>query len=242
MQPDTTRIRHDIHDLREQTITLDALATRRIRVRHAGTHARMSSAPTPLNLPAADLLDQIHAIARRLAGAAGLRYGRRMDAHDLLKGLDRTEPCETLAARADAWDIIRLIDDATWHAQQLTEPDPSRRCIGICPRCGAGAWIPETQPITGDYRCPECGHLAALAGITQAHELRLLTSGTIGTAADLCRLLHACGITIKRNTITQWRKRRRLTPLGQDEHGHPVYALADILLLRRAVDRSDCHR
>lgn len=45
MQPDTDRIRHDIHDLREQTITLDALATRRIRVRHAGTHVRMSSAP-----------------------------------------------------------------------------------------------------------------------------------------------------------------------------------------------------
>lgn len=242
MQPDTDRIRHDIHDLREQTITLDALATRRIKIHRSSTHTRMSSAPTPLNLPAADLLDQIHALARRLATAAGLRHGRSMDAHDLLKGLDRPEPCAALAARDDAWDIIRLITAAIWHARQLTEPDPSHRYIGICPRCGAGAWIPETQPITGDYRCHECGHLEPIADIAQAHELRLLTSGTVGTAADLCRLLTACGIAIKRNTITQWRKRRRLTPLGQDEHGHPVYALADILLLRRAVDRSDCHR
>lgn len=236
MQPDTNRIRHDIHDLREQTITLGALATRRIKIRRSSTHTRMSSAPTPLNLPAADLLDQIHALARRLATAAGLHYGRRMDAHDLLKGLDRPEPCETLAARDDAWDIIRLIADATLHTRQLTEPDPSHRYIGICPRCGAGAWIPETQT-AGDHRCHECGHLEPITTIAQAHELRLLTSGTVGTAADLCRLLNACGITIKRNTITQWRKRKRLTPLGADEHGNPVYALADVLLLRRAVDK-----
>ena len=145
MQPDTDRIRHDIHDLREQTITLDALATRRIKIHRSSTHTRMSSAPTPLNLPAADLLDQIHALARRLATAAGLRHGRSMDAHDLLKGLDRPEPCAALAARDDAWDIIRLITAAIWHARQLTEPDPSHRYIGICPRCGAGAWMPRMR-------------------------------------------------------------------------------------------------
>lgn len=240
MQPDTDRIRHDIHDLREQTITLDALATRRIRVRHAGTHARMSSAPTPLNLPAADLLDQIHALARRLATAAGLRYGRSMDAHDLLKGLDRDQPCAALAARDDAWDIIRLIDDAAWHTRHLTEPDPSHRYIGICPQCGAGAWIPETQT-TGDHRCHECGHIEAIADIAQAHELRLLTSGTVDTAAGLRLLLRACGITINASTMRSWIKRKRLTPVGTTDTGQPAYALADVLLLHRGLTGDRCN-
>ena len=242
MQPTATRIRDDIHDLREQAMTLEELATRRILIPHDGGRG-MTSAPTPINLTAADLLDQTLALARMLATTAGLHYGRSMSVHGLLKGLDRDEPCAALATRADAWDIVRLIDDAAWHARQLTDPEPSHRYIGVCERCGYGVWIPETQPINEtDHRCVMCGHMSPIAQIAQAHELRLLTSGTIGTAADLCHLLHACGITIKRNTITQWHKRKRLAPLGQDEQGHPVYALADILLLRRSVDRLDCHR
>ena len=237
MQPDANRIQHDIHDLRDQAATLDALATRRIKIHHDTAHGRMSSAPTPLNLPAQDLLDQIHALALRLAYAAGLRFGRGMDVHGLLKGIDRPEPCEVLAARGDAWGIVRLVDDATWRARQLTDPSPSLRYAGICPRCRSGVWIPETQPLTTEYRCTECGHVEPLATITQAHELRLLTSGTMDTAANLCHLLCACGIHVKRNTITQWRKRKRITPVGKDEQGRPVYALADVLLLRRAIDR-----
>lgn len=237
MQPDANRIQHDIHDLRDQAATLDALATRRIKIHHDTAHGRMSSAPTPLNLPAQDLLDQIHALALRLAYAAGLRFGRGMDVHGLLKGIDRPEPCEMLAARGDAWGIVRLVDDAAWRARQLTDPSPSLRYAGICPRCRSGVWIPETQPLTTEYRCTECGHVEPLATITQAHELRLLTSGTMDTAANLCHLLCACGIHVKRNTITQWRKRKRITPVGKDEQGRPVYALADVLLLRRAVDR-----
>lgn len=242
MQPTATRIRDDIHDLREQAMILEELATRRIRIPHDGTRG-MISAPTPINFSAADLLDQTLALARMLATTAGLHYGRSMSVHGLLKGLDRDEPCAALAIRQDAWDIVRLVDDAAWHARQLTDPEPSHRYIGVCERCGYGVWIPETQPINEtDHRCVMCGHMSPIAQIAQAHELRLLTSGAMGTAADLCHLLRACGITIKRNTITQWRKRKRLTPVGEDEQGRPVYALADVLLLRRAVDKRDCHR
>ena len=75
MQPTSTRIRDDIHDLREQAETLEELATRRIRIPHDGTRG-MTSAPTPINFSAADLLDQTLALARMLAQAANLRYGR----------------------------------------------------------------------------------------------------------------------------------------------------------------------
>lgn len=236
MQPTATRIRDDIHDLREQAATLEELATRRIRIPHDG--GRGTSAPTPINFTAADLLDQTLVLARMLAQAANLRFGRSMGVHGLLKGLDRPEPCAALATRPDAWDIVRLIDDAAWHARQLTDPEPSHRYIGVCERCGYGVWIPECQPLDGsDHRCVMCGHMSPIAQIAQAHELRLLTSGTIGTSRDLRATLTSCGITLKAGTLRQWVHRHRLKPVGTDDNGVPVYALADVLLLARGFDK-----
>lgn len=241
MQPAATRIRDDIHDLREQAATLEELATRRIRIPHDGGRG-MTSAPTPINFSAQDLLDQTLALARILATTAGLRYGHSMSVHGLLKGLDRPEPCVALATRPDAWDIVRLIDDAAWHARQLTDPEPSHRYIGVCERCGYGVWIPECQPLDGsDHRCVMCGHMSPIAQIAQAHELRLLTSGTIGTGAELRQQLRACGLQVNANTMRSWVKRGRLKPVGANDDGMPVFALADILLLRRGLDKRGCN-
>ena len=241
MQPAATRIRDDIHDLREQAATLDELATRRIHITHDCVRG-MTSAPTPINLSAQDLLDQTLALARILATTAGLRYGRSMNVHGLLKGLDRDEPCAALATRPDAWDIVRLIDDAAWHARQLTDPEPSHRYIGVCERCGYGVWIPECQPLDGsDHRCVMCGHMSPIAQIAQAHELRLLTSGTIGTGAELRQQLRACGLQVNANTMRSWVKRGRLKPVAANDDGMPVFALADILLLRRGLDKRGCN-
>ena len=241
MQPTATRIRDDIHDLREQAATLEELATRRIRIPHDGGRG-MTSAPTPINFTAADLLDQTLALARMLATTAGLRYGRSMNVHGLLKGLDREQPCAALATRPDAWDIVRLIDDAAWHARQLTDPEPSHRYIGVCERCGYGVWIPECQPLDGsDHRCVMCGHMSPIAQIAQAHELRLLTSGTIGTGAELRQQLRACGLQVNANTMRSWVKRGRLKPVAANDDGMPVFALADILLLRRGLDKRGCN-
>lgn len=241
MQPTATRIRDDIHDLREQAATLEELATRRIRIPRDGVRG-MTSAPTPINLSAQDLLDQTLALARMLATTAGLRYGHSMSVHGLLKGLDREQPCAALAIRQDAWDIVRLVDDAAWHARQLTDPEPSHRYIGVCERCGYGVWIPETQPVNGvDHRCVMCGHMSPLAQIAKAHELRLLTSGTIGTGAELCQQLRACGLRVNANTMRSWVKRGRLKPVAANDDGMPVFALADILLLRRGLDKRRCN-
>lgn len=241
MQPTSIRIRDDIHDLREQAETLEELATRRIRIPHDGTRG-MTSAPTPINFSAADLLDQTLVLARMLATTAGLRYGHSMSVHGLLKGLDREQPCAALATRPDAWDIVRLIDDAAWHARQLTDPEPSHRYIGVCERCGYGVWIPETQPINEtDHRCVMCGHMSPIAQIAQAHELRLLTSGTIGTGAELRQQLRACGLRVNANTMRSWVKRGRLKPVATNDEGMPVFALADILLLRRGLDKRRCN-
>ncbi len=45
--------------------------------------------------------------------------------------------------------------------------------------------------------------------VMAAHELRLLTSGVVGTAAELATLLRSCGYDAKRKTICEWRRRGR---------------------------------
>ncbi|RSX46104.1 hypothetical protein [Bifidobacterium castoris] len=234
MQPDADRFHKDLHELREETITLAALADRRIHVTRPTGPASTSVAPTPISLPAHDLLRRLDDTVRHIAIGAGLRFGRDTDLHDLLKGLDRPAPCATLAARADAWACLRLIGETLWQVRQMTDPEPTRRYVGICVRCGSPAWAPETQPADSDYRCPECGHLSRLADIIEAHQLRLLTSGAVDTTKGLRRLLASCGIHIKAGTIRQWAHRGKLKPAGHDDTGAPVYALADVLRLHRA--------
>ena len=86
-----------------------------------------------------------------------------------------------------------------------------------------------------------CGHIDALANIAQAHELRLLTSGTVGTGAELRRMLRAAGLPINANTMRSWAKRGRLAPISHNDEGTPVFALADVLLLRRGLDNRRCN-
>ena len=86
-----------------------------------------------------------------------------------------------------------------------------------------------------------CGHMSPIAQIAQAHELRLLTSGTIGTGAELRQQLRACGLRVNANTMRSWVKRGRLKPVGANDDGVPVFALADILLLRRGLDKRRCN-
>ncbi|MEE0654132.1 MAG: hypothetical protein UCI02_03365 [Bifidobacterium criceti] len=234
MQPDADRFKTDLHELREETITLTALADRRIHVDRPTSRTGLSVAPTPISLPAHDLLDHLDATVRYIAIGAGLRFGRDTDLHALLKGLDRHEPCATLAARADAWACLRLIGETIWQVRQMTDPEPSHRYVGICVRCGAPAWAPETQPADSDYRCRACGHLSRLADIIEAHQLRLLTSDVVDTTKGLRRLLTTCGVHVKAGTIRQWAHRGKLKPAGRDDTGTPVYRLADVLRLYRA--------
>ncbi|KFI65744.1 hypothetical protein [Bifidobacterium cuniculi] len=233
--PDKGRIKNDIHHLRQQTVELAALADRRIRITPegaGGAHVQATSAPALINLPATDLMRQVRVLGMVLAQAAGLHTAPSMTALDLLAGLDRDEYAARLEAREDAWQIVRLIAEASESCERLLDPSPALMLVGSCPWCAAGIWLPdkpESRQLAW-HRCASCGRSVDLSVVRQAQRMRLLASGYVGTASKLAATLCKCGYSAKRKTIGEWRRRGKLKSVGQT-NGQPVYRLGDVLRL-----------
>ncbi|MEE1295692.1 MAG: hypothetical protein UHD09_02310 [Bifidobacterium sp.] len=231
--PEPGRIKNDIHHLYQQTIEIDALADRRIRIipdDASGVHVQATSAPALINLPATDLLTQVRVLGMVLAQAAGLHTAPSMTALDLLAGLDRDEYAARLEAREDAWQIVRLIAEASESCERLLDPSPATRLAGSCPWCMAGIWLPDKPEsrVLAWHRCESCGRSVDLAVVRQAQRMRLLASGYVGTASKLAATLCKCGYSAKRKTIEKWRQRGKLKSVGTSG-GVAVYRLGDVL-------------
>lgn len=224
-----TEIHTRIHRLRTHTATLHQIAAKRVNLNHTD-HGHPTSAPTPVNLTALDLLNQTTALARLLCTAAHITTDNHQTVDDLLAKLDDPDTCQTLAERHDATHIIRLLDAAERHATTLTNPNPTMRYIGVCATCAYGLWTADTDYLPETIICAICHQPNPTRTVIQAHHLTLRTAGTVGTAADLANLLKGCGYHARRKTITEWRRRGKLHPIG-DQNGKPLYALADVLAL-----------
>lgn len=224
----TTPNAHDIHTaihrIKAKLPLLRLIASKKIRIRRQPAQGA-TTAPTPVNLAALDLLDQLHTLARMLTRAANI-LPHNGPITDLYETLDDDHACHALANRCDTTHIMHLLDQAWTRICRLSEPDTAHRYVGVCPWCGYAVWIPERH--TGDWVCDMCRRPVPLDQVMAAHELRLLTSGVVGTAAELATLLRSCGYNARRKTICEWRRRGQLTPVAENEQG-PVYALADVL-------------
>lgn len=221
-----------IHQLREQTPTLEALAGKRVKLTHYSGKTNMASAPTPVNLGAADLVDQLRELCLLLCRAASLHPASGMSLMGLLAGLDRPFVVERLESRADADDVRRVLDSACRRVRWMVEPDERIRCVGVCANCGYGVWVGDHEDLEhGTYRCELCGEHGDLSTVVAAHRLRLLTSGTVDTAAALADLLRNSGYKVAKSTVRSWAKRGKLRSVGVNDDGLAVYALADVLRL-----------
>lgn len=216
-----------IHTLYAIAYNLQDLACKRV---HTNTpHTPPISAPTPLNLSVRDFLDQIQTLAYMLCKAARLNPPRSMNELQLLKGLDRKFVIERLENRSDAPSIHKLVSDAIANSDSLLNLNTARIFIGVCPTCGYGVWIAERTTITGTKTCELCHNTMSLPQVAQAHHLRLLTSGVVGTAADLAKTLKESGYDITRKRITKWAQRKQIHTLHSDS-GDTVYRLSEILI------------
>lgn len=219
-----------IHELRMKIYPLQELACKRVTLFDSGG-LQSYSAPTPLNLGACDLLNQIRVLALLLARAAGLHPTRSMDERDLLKGLDQPLACERLAQRSDAQSISRLLQQASNHIDYFLTPDSAHVCVGICPHCKYGIWIDEHAAREGQRSCDICHQTFMLEDVIQAHYLRLMTCNVVGTASELTELLHKNGVAAARvKTISDWYRRGKLHNLSAPDQPK-TYRLSELLQL-----------
>lgn len=125
---------------------------------------------------------------------------------------------------------MRIYDDLTAaidRAWRTVDRQPSRIYVGACPKCSEGL---NTTATARTIKCG-CGAEYSVAALRAVALRRArLRSATAAELADL--LPRVAGVTISRNTITQWAKRGKLT--GQTIGDRTVYRIADVLDIHAA--------
>lgn len=206
-------------------------ALRDIAAKKASVIARQSAhgshtvAPIPVNLGAWQLLQDIEKFAHGLGEA--LRFAPSLEAEFIFKGSLRH--IDDLIARPDADSICGIAREACKRLNRQLEPPEDKVLIGYCtePTCGSELWCGDQDIESGWTVCPGCDKTLNVREIQQIRMLALASAGTQGTAAELSKLLAACGLKVHRKTITEWRRRGIVQQIGQQD-GRPVYLLWDI--------------
>ncbi|KFI50031.1 hypothetical protein [Bifidobacterium biavatii] len=207
-----------------QPLCLIAARKANVMARSQG-HGTRSVAPIPLNLGAWQLAQDIRTLTISMARAAGLHYGNHMDVEDLLTGIIANLP--RLLARPDAPTIMALTDQAAIRLDRILNPPPDTKMIGWCPQCGMELRCDPLELASGYKACGSCCKESRIKDVHRSSMARLAVGGAQGTPAEISRLLAPWGIDVKRNTITQWAKRGRITPVAHCDDG-PVYLVWDV--------------
>lgn len=219
------QLRDDLHSLAIGLPALRSIAAKKARIMTKQSGGGMKTiAPIPLNIGAWQLLEDIRKYAMSLMIALHLPY-RRFDAEMMLKGAMNQIP--QLVSRPDIAQIMDLSHQAVHKMLKQFTPPPDKTMIGSCPECGADLWCDDTDLESGWTVCG-CGATLKVRDVQQLRVLRLASCGARGTAAELCRFLKPCGVTIRRKTISEWKRRGVITPVTIDQEGYPVYLMWDV--------------
>ena len=224
----TTTFTNNLRSLAVGLPELRLIAARKASVtarQHGG--GNRSVAPIPLNISAYQLQSDIIRFAGMLSTALTLRYNRHMPAESILTAASRRAPA--LLQRRDAASILGITRRYEHKLiMQLTPPE-DKRLIGTCPSCERDLWCTDTE-IAGQWIVCKCGQTLKVRDVQEQHLLMCaLADGqnAKGTASAISKLLHANGIEVKRNTITQWHKRGVLKSVGSNPE-HVIFRVWDV--------------
>jgi hypothetical protein len=220
----TTELAHTLRHLAARLPDLRIVAAKKATVmaREQG-HGSRTVAPIPLNAGAWQLQQSIEKYAITLAGVLTLPY-RKLPAESLLKGAASRTPA--LMQRRDAASIHTLASIASRRLDRQLEPPQSRILIGQCPYCGDDVWSSEDDLAAGWQPC-NCGQTINVPSVQEQRIFKLAISDAQGTAAALSKLLKSCGITVRRQTISEWKRRGIINSVGTQD-GKPVFLLWDV--------------
>lgn len=225
-----------IHDGDEALLAI-ARKQCRITTRTSG-HGVRTVAPLPINLGAWQLAQDVDALILSIARALGLPT-RERDTVALTWAIGQPCNIEHLFERDDAAAIVALVEQAARRMERFLEPEPDRTMIGRCLGCDADLWAEQSDIDGGWIVCETCGREQRVRDVAEARVLRLVACDATGTAAELAALLGRCGVTVRRGTISKWKSRGIIRPIGM-EGDKPVYRLWDIwqAVNRGTVDES----
>ena len=220
----TGELAHTLRHLAARLPDLRIVAAKKATVmaREQG-HGSRTVAPIPLNAGAWQLQQSIEKFSRTLAGVLTLQYGH-LPAESLLKAVAQRAPA--LMQRRDAASIHTLATIAARRLDRQLEPPQSRILIGQCPYCGDDVWSSEDDLAAGWQPC-NCGQTININQVQEQRIFKLAISDAQGTAAALSKLLKECGIDVRRQTISEWKRRGIIKSVGSQD-SKPVFLLWDV--------------
>ena len=216
-----------IHGLRLGMHELKKVERREIRyASHGGGAAHPAFAPTPIDISAADLYDQvedtIHLVIQ--VGDIGLWGGK---APQLLAKL--ASRMGRLADAPNSGRDYKQLTNALHRVKMRTTPPQDLIIHGHClkPECGAQlVGFPGDTMVT----CQECGSSWAVAEVRRARRERMTGQYITGKPKLAAQWIsQETGIEIKRGDVSNWRSRGLLHPVETDVSGVWQWAKPELL-------------
>lgn len=244
------RLKDKIQHIRTNLRLLEDIATKRVHFTNpTGSGQRRDSAPTPINLAATDLLDQIDALSVLLGQAVGLHPPLTIRAHSILPILIDEPYLTALATRRDAPDILQMLTEAAQQSDRMIDPESPNVVLGRCPHCEAVLTVRRDQPTSPGLwnMCRMCGRDYNIGQVQRAQLARLAAANIVDDDAEIRRLLKTAGIEVSASFLRVARHRGSLTDLGKNDKGHNLYALAEVYMLVKppgsaaGFDTSNCN-
>lgn len=207
---------------------------------HQPTRTNLPTPPTPIRLEVLDLIDILDSTASELA-----RWLEDSDQEtaftSIQDALIRCTESNHLPRFTDAelyWQTFTRLEKRI--LQTIDAPEETR-IIGRCPNrlCGIQLTAPSTATT---IICPICNNTWTIKEVKQEWLRQLVQEGRkTGTAAECAKAFTISGITINRHTITMWKDRGKIEPIGIDASQHPLYKYADVyrIATRKNAKRLD---
>lgn len=198
-----TRYARALHTLAR--IQLPALTSIMLRQARIGEHQHTpnrGTAPLPIDINAAMLIQQAEQTLASIAGQLDPRYAR-LGWHHTWQAItiNRRKAVNLPTAGDDLNQLTRITDII----ETALTPEDDRIIIGDCPECGTQL---TTAPAAETVTCPACHTTSQTHDIINTRNNRLNGITITGTPSHITqKLKHAYGITVKRNTLSQWIRR-----------------------------------
>ena len=218
-----------IHGLRLGMHELKQVEMREIRyASHSGGAAHPAFAPTPIDISAADLYDQVEDTIQDVAGDIGLWGGK---APQLLAKL--AARMGRLADAPNSGRDYKQLTNALHRVRLRTTPPQDRIIHGHClnPECGAQlVGLPDDTMIT----CQECGSTWAVAEVRRARREKLAGRTITGTPTQIARWVkQTTGAPAKAQNVKDWLRRGQVLAVSRPRKG--VYE-CDMVSMLAAVE------
>lgn len=224
----TDRLETDLREVSSVWADLTVTAAKLDKGQTANGSSGHKAPALPCNFDAIDKSDQLDAVLRGWASTIAV-VSPHFTAPEIAERL--LNQVRWIRRAAWAGDLVQELREALNTARRATDRNAERVFAGMCPtgidgmECGAAVF---TSPGRAVARCHKC---KSTWDVTEWRVRAIFAAGLHqGTPAELSRMISdpVTGEALPQARIRQWVRRKKLTPIGVNAKGCPVYQVRKV--------------